>query len=60
MYSKLLQEAFKEERIMYALKHAKEKKLNPKLIKRFCDPSYRGYVANLIATDSYVMAYPTE
>lgn len=60
MYSKLLQEAFKEERIMYALKHAKEKKLNPKLIRRFCDPSYRGYVANLIATDSYVMAYPTE
>lgn len=60
MYSKLLKEAFKEERIMYALKHAKEKKLNPKLIRRFCDPSYRGYVANLIATDSYVMAYPTE
>lgn len=60
MYSKLLKEAFKEERIMYALKHAKEKKLNPKLIKRFCDPSYRGYVANLIATDSYNMAYPTE
>lgn len=60
MYSKLLKEAFKEERIMYALKHAKEKRLNPKLIKRFCDPSYRGYVANLIATDSYNMAYPTE
>lgn len=34
--------------------------MNPKLIRRFCDPSYRGYVANLIATDSYVMAYPTE
>lgn len=60
MYSKLLKEAFKEERIMYALKHAQEKKLNPKLIRRFCDPSYRGYVANLIATDSYNMAYPTE
>lgn len=60
MYSKLLKEAFKEERIMYALKHAQEKKLNPKLIKRFCDPSYRGYVANLIATDSYNMAYPTK
>lgn len=60
MYSKLLQEAFKEERIIYALKHAKEKKLNPKLIKRFCDPSYRGYIVNLIVTNSYNIAYPTE
>ena len=60
MYSKLLQEAFKEERIMYALKHAKEKKLNPKLIRRFCDPSYIGYIVNLIVTNSYNIAYPTE
>lgn len=60
MYSKLLKEAFKEERIMYALKHAKEKGLNPKLIRRFCDPSYRGHIVNLIVTDSYNIAYPTE
>lgn len=60
MYSKLLQEAFKEERIMYALKHAKEKGLNPKLIRRFCDPSYRGYIVNLIVTNTYNIAYPTE
>lgn len=56
----LTKKAFEVERIQNTLAKAYEKGLNPKVIKRFCEPNYRGQIIYLIATNSYNIEPPRE
>lgn len=54
----LLNEMFKRERLEYAIKHAQEKGINPKLVKKLCDPNYRKMVSTLILSEDYEIEPP--
>lgn len=54
----LLNEMFKRKRLEYALEHAIQKGINPKLIKKLCDPNYRKMVTTLIISGNYEIEPP--
>ena len=56
--SPLLEQAFKQERLEYALNHAIEKGININLVKKMCEPNYRRKVACLILSGDYEIEPP--